>query len=130
MFRLKTWNNQKEKTVTTYYLQLLALALALLLFAALYTVLRPRTASERDRQLRNIRAELLAASEQIGANASLRRDLQPYLDTYAEGFVSRIADDKIDYETACSRIRERAQYMMRPAGATATAARIGAAVAP
>ncbi len=101
------------------------IALALILVAVLAVLLWPRTRSERDRQARDIRRDLLAASEQIGANAYLRRDLQPYLDCYAEGFVGRLADGRIDYETACSRIRERAQYLMRPDGATATAARIG-----
>ncbi len=106
------------------------IALALICVAALAVLLWPRTPAERDRQIRNIRRGLLAASEQIGANENLRRDLQPCLDTYAEGFVTRIADGRLDYETACSRIRERAQYLMRPDGATATAARIGAEVTP
>lgn len=114
--------------MTTYPLQLIALGA--LCAATLAVLLWPRTRYEHARQLRSIRAHLLAASEQIGANTYLRRDLQPCLDSYAEGFVSRLADGRIDYETACARIRERAQYLMRPDGAAATAARIGAEAAP
>lgn len=118
--------------MNTHTLQLMTLAM--LSFAALAVILWPQTAADKARdQVRrrtNIRWHLLTVSERVGANVELRRDLQPYLDCYAEGFVARIADGRIDYETARSRIRERAQYLMRPEGATATAARIGAGVTP
>ena len=110
-----------------HYLQLAAVAI--LTIATLAVLLWPRTSAEQARAIAarraDIRQSLLAMAEQIGNTYSVRRDLQPYLDCYAEGFVSRIDAEKIDYETAGARIRGHAEWIVRPDGATATAARIG-----
>jgi hypothetical protein len=114
-------------SINPHYLQLAAVAAIVL--AALAVLLWPRTSAEQARAIAarraDIRRNLMAMSEQIGNSYSVRRDLQPYLDCYAEGFIGRIDAEKIDYETAGARIRGHAEWLMRPDGATATAARIG-----
>jgi hypothetical protein len=95
-------------------------------------VLWPRTResiehAERQKRRSEIRGHLLSMASQVSRNTHLRRDMRGYLDSYAEGFVDRIESGKVDYDTAASRIRERAEWLMRPEGATATAARIGGA---
>lgn len=115
--------------MTAYNLQLAALAL--LAIAALAVLFWPPTAAEaaryRARARANTRWHLLTVSERVGAGLELRRDLQPYLDCYAEAFVSRVEAGTLDLETAEARIRSHAEWLMRPDGATATAARIGGA---
>ena len=118
--------------MTAHTLQLIALAL--LSIAVLAVLFWPQTAAEkaRDRARRraNIRWHLLTVSERVGASVELRRDLQPYLDSYAEAFCGRVEAGTLDIETAEARIRGHADWLMRPEGATATAARIGAEVTP